>query len=56
MSTPLEGARILLLWSLLWSKSNDAPQKVIIPTLKRSIPYILLAGGFVFWRVFLFES
>ena len=52
----LEGARVLLLWYVLWKESNDAPKKAIIPTLKRSIPYIFLVGAFVFWRVFLFES
>jgi hypothetical protein len=52
----LEGARVLLLWYVLWNKSGDLPQKAMIPTLKRSIPYILLAGAFVFWRVFLFKS
>lgn len=52
----LEGARVLLLWYVLWKESGGAPEKAIIPTLKRSIPYILLAGAFVFWRVFLFKS
>lgn len=52
----LEGARVLLLWYVLWKESGDVPKKAIIPTLKRSIPYILMAGAFVFWRIFLFES
>ena len=52
----LEGARVLLLWYVLWRKSGVAPKKAILPTLKWSIPYVLLAGAFVFWRVFLFKS
>jgi len=52
----LEGARVLLLWYVLWGKSEDAPKNAVLPTLKRSIPYVLLAGAFVFWRVFLFKS
>ena len=52
----LEGARVLLLWYVLWNKSGDAPKKTILPTLKYSMPYILLASAFAFWRVFLFES
>jgi len=52
----LEGARVLLLWYLLWNKNNDTVRKTIVPTLKYSLPYILMVGSFVFWRVFLFES
>jgi len=52
----LEGARVLLLWYVLWERSGEAPQKAILPTLKRAIPYILAAGAFVFWRIFLFKS
>ncbi len=52
----LEGARVLLLWYVLWKESHAAPKKAILPTLKWSIPYVLLAGMFVFWRVFLFKS
>jgi hypothetical protein len=52
----LEGARVLLLWYVLWKKSGAAPKKAILPTLKWSIPYFLLTGAFVFWRVFLFQS
>jgi hypothetical protein len=52
----LEGARVLLLWYVLWKESGAAPKKSILPTLKWSIPYFMLAGTFVFWRVFLFKS
>jgi len=52
----LEGARVLLLWYVLWKESGAAPKKAILPTLKWSIPYFLLTGAFVFWRVFLFKS
>ena len=52
----LEGARVLLLGYVIWQKSDDVPKKVMIPTLKRSIPYILLTGAFLFWRIFLFKS
>ena len=52
----LEGARVLLLWYVLWDDGNGQPRKAIIPTLKRAIPYILLTSTFVFWRVFLFKS
>lgn len=52
----LEGARALLLWYVFWNKSSEPPQKAVIPTLIRFIPYILLAGAFVFWRVTLFDS
>ena len=52
----LEGARLLLLWYVLWKESDQAPVKAILPTLKRSIPYVLLLGSFIFWRVFLFKS
>lgn len=52
----LEGARVLLLWYVLWKDRDIPPKKAILPTLKWSIPYFLLAGAFVFWRVFLFES
>jgi hypothetical protein len=52
----LEGARVLLLWYVLWKKSDTGPKKEILPALKWSIPYFLLAGGFLFWRIFLFKS
>jgi len=52
----LEGARLLLLWYFLWQESEDAPTKAILPMLKQAIPYIVMGGAFVFWRIFLFES
>jgi hypothetical protein len=41
---------------VLSRESGAAPKKAIVPTLKWSVPYFLLAGAFVFWRVFLFKS
>jgi hypothetical protein len=52
----LEGARVLLIWYVLWRESGNKSQKTILPTLKWSVPYFLIAGAFVFWRVFLFKS
>lgn len=52
----LEGARLLLLWYVLWKESGSKPKKMVVPTLKWAIPYIVLAGAFIFWRIFLFKS
>ena len=52
----LEGARVLLLGYVIWRRGGASPRGVILRTLRRVAPYILLVGVFVFWRVFLFES
>ena len=53
----LEAARLLILWYVTYQQ--NPPQKWranLWPTLKRAIPYLVLAIGFVYWRLFFFQS
>jgi hypothetical protein len=53
----LEAVRLLLIW---YVTSQGAPgrnwKETIRPALARAMPYLVLAVGFSFWRVFLFQS
>jgi hypothetical protein len=52
----LEAARLLLIW-YFWKREQPASWKLNLrKTVVESSPYLLFTAGFVFWRVFLFDS
>jgi len=54
----LEVARLLLLFYVITEGKDIFPnlKTSLLRTLKNAIPYLLLGAGFVYWRVFLFDS
>ena len=52
----LEAARLLLLWYIIYQDEQPNLKAGFIRTLKRAIPYLLLAVAFAYWRIFLFQS
>jgi hypothetical protein len=53
----LEAARALLVWYVLRRQAHEESHRaVLLGTIKWEIPYLLLAFGFLFWRIFIFNS
>lgn len=53
----LEVARILILGYALYQRNPTKDWKsFILTTLKYAIPYLIVTVGFVYWRIFLFQS
>lgn len=52
----IEAARLLFIWYVLKRHDNRDWKAGLRKAGVQSIPYLLFAGGFVFWRIFLFES
>jgi len=52
----LEAARLVLIVCLLMQTRSLDLKSAIKKTVVWGLPYILVAGGFLFWRVFLFQS
>lgn len=52
----LEIARVALLWYLLWRLGHRERRSLIIRSGKWAVPYLLIAAGFAYWRLFVFES
>ena len=51
-----EGTRILLLGYSLFQEGIKGLRSLVRETLKRVWPYLLVTGGFLYWRMFMFES
>ncbi len=53
----LEAVRLLLLWYATSQQELTRKWRAnIVLTLKRAIPYLFLAFGFFYWRIFIFQS
>ena len=52
----LEGIRLFLIWYLTWREDPLPFWKQVRRVILIWLPYLLVVGGFVFWRVFLFKS
>jgi len=53
----LEAARLLILWYVTyWQGFRENWKTNIWPWIKRSIPYLMVAFGFFYWRIFIFQS
>lgn len=53
----LEAVRLLLLWYVTYQQRLTQNWKSNLwPTLKRAIPYMVVAIGFFYWRIFIFQS
>lgn len=53
----LEAVRLLLVWYVTAQQRPDRNWRANLwPALKRAIPYLILAFGFFYWRIFLFQS
>jgi hypothetical protein len=59
-----EAVRFLLIWYVFWERSQPpqqaskrlAARQSLLSAIKWFLPYLLVAAGFLFWRVFLFQS
>jgi hypothetical protein len=52
----LEAGRLAVLWYVYWRERGAAFWTTALRAVKADALYLLLAGSFVFWRVFLFQS
>jgi hypothetical protein len=52
----LEAARFAVLWYLFWTSGLRQFKPTFWRTLKADLLYLLLAGGFLIWRLFIFQS
>lgn len=51
-----EGTRLLLLGFVLFQDGFKKFKSLAIETLKRFLPYAAVTAGFLYWRIFIFES
>jgi hypothetical protein len=51
-----EGTRILLLGYALWQDGIKNVRALIRETFTRVWPYLLVTAGFLYWRIFIFDS
>lgn len=52
----IEVFRFVCIFILAWRIQSKNLQKKLIDFVKSSLPYLLIAGGFLIWRLFFFES
>jgi hypothetical protein len=52
----LEAVRLILIFYLVWRRERQALGRVLWKTFLYYLPYLLVVGGFLFWRFFIFES
>lgn len=53
----LEAVRLLLIWYVTCRQAPTPKWTAnILPTIRRAIPYLVLALGFFYWRIFIFQS
>jgi len=52
----MEAARLILLWYALRRREPLPLKNEFIRLLKYMLPYLFVAGGFLFWRLFIFKS
>jgi hypothetical protein len=52
----MEVARLALVWYALWQRDRTAFRVTSMKALRADLLYLLLAAGFAFWRLFVFQS
>jgi hypothetical protein len=52
----LEAARFAMIWYLVWRSGVTDRKKAFIQSVKFDLPYLILAVGFLYWRLFIFQS
>jgi hypothetical protein len=52
----LEAARFAMIWYLVWRSGMTDRKKAFIQSVKFDLPYLILAAGFLYWRLFIFQS
>jgi hypothetical protein len=52
----LEVARMTIIWYLIWQRDGSGPRPAFWRALKANLLYVLLALGFLIWRIFIFQS
>jgi len=53
----MEAARVLVIAYVVFQRESEWKWKsIFVKTLKNSIPYLIVAIGFVYWRLFIFQS
>ncbi len=52
----LEAARFGLIWYITWRADKPAFRVTFLRTLKADLLYLVLAGGFLIWRLLIFQS
>lgn len=52
----LELVRMTIIWYLIWQRDSSGRSSAFWGALKANLPYVLLALGFLIWRVFIFQS
>ena len=52
----LEAARFGILWYLIWMQDRASWLRTIWRTIKADVWYLLLAAGFLYWRLFIFHG
>jgi hypothetical protein len=52
----LEGLRLILIWHLTVGESLSSIKAKLVKVFMRWVPYLLILGGFLFWRLFIFKS
>jgi hypothetical protein len=52
----LEVVRLVLVWYVVWKRSGEGFRRTTLQAVKADLLYILLAIGFLFWRLVIFQS
>ncbi len=52
----MEVARLAFVWYLIWKREVGAVWRTTLKAFKADLPYLLLAMGFLFWRLVIFQS
>jgi hypothetical protein len=52
----MEAVRLALVWYALWQRDRAAFKVTSLKAFRADLPYLLLAAGFAFWRLFVFQS
>jgi hypothetical protein len=52
----LEVVRLTIVWYLIWRKESLPWRASVFATLKADALYLLVGGGFLVWRLFIFQS
>ncbi len=52
----LEAARFAMIWYSFWQSDPSDPRKTLRQSIQLDLPYLILAVGFLYWRLFIFQS
>jgi hypothetical protein len=52
----LEIVRFAIVYYAVWKRHREGALRLLARALRTDLPYLILGIGFVFWRVFLFQS